>query len=121
MTHPFQAVAPAVELVAVRKAYNQFVAVHDLSLAIAPGTIFGLLGPNGAGKTSTLRMMIGIIRPDAGEVRLFGEPYRRQHLDRVGYLPEERGLYKRMKVQEHLVLLGKLRGLGTAESQGRAQ
>ena len=111
----------ALELISVRKAYRQFVAVQDLSLAIAPGTIFGLLGPNGAGKTSTLRMMIGITRPDSGEVRLFGEPYRRQHLDRIGYLPEERGLYKRMKVGEHLALLGELRGLSTAESKHRAE
>jgi ABC-2 type transport system ATP-binding protein len=116
-----QSAAPALELISVRKAYNNFVAVQDLSLAIAPGTIFGLLGPNGAGKTSTLRMMIGITRPDSGEVRLFGEPYRRAHLDRIGYLPEERGLYKRMKVGEHLVLLGELRGLSSAESQRRAQ
>jgi len=121
MTHPQPVLAPTVELMAVRKAYRQFVAVEDLTLAIARGSIFGLLGPNGAGKTSTLRMMIGITRPDSGEVRLFGEPYRREHLARVGYLPEERGLYKRMKVEEHLVLLGRLRGLDAAESTRRAQ
>jgi ABC-2 type transport system ATP-binding protein len=113
--------AYAVELIAVRKAYNQFVAVDELSLAIARGSIFGLLGPNGAGKTSTLRMMIGITRPDSGEVRLFGEPYQREHLQRVGYLPEERGLYNRMKVQDHLVLLGQLHGLSTDESERRAR
>jgi ABC-2 type transport system ATP-binding protein len=116
-----QVKASAVELIGVCKAYNDFVAVQELSLAIAPGSIFGLLGPNGAGKTSTLRMMIGITRPDSGEVRLFGEPYRREHLARVGYLPEERGLYKRMKVQEHLVLLGKLRGLSGAQAAERAR
>ncbi|MCI0349986.1 MAG: ATP-binding cassette domain-containing protein [Acidobacteriales bacterium] len=112
--------APALELISVRKAYNSFVAVQDLSLSIASGTIFGLLGPNGAGKTSTLRMMIGITRPDSGEVRFFGEPYRREHLDRIGYLPEERGLYKRMKVEEHLALFGQVRGMSTAEAHRRA-
>lgn len=118
---PAKGTAPAVELIGVSKSYNHFVAVDGLSLAIAPSTIFGLLGPNGAGKTSTLRMMIGITRPDSGEVRLFGAPYRREHLARVGYLPEERGLYKRMRVEEHLVLLGRLRGLSAAESQRRAR
>ena len=121
MTYAPQVAAFAVELVSVRKAYDQFVAVQDLSLAIAPGSIFVLLGPNGAGKTSTLRMMIGITRPDSGEVRLFGEPYRREHLARVGYLPEERGLYKRMRVLEHLVFLGKLRGLPGGLANRRAR
>src|SRR4029077_14628948 len=103
------------------KAYNHFVAVDDLSFAIAPGTVFGLLGPNGAGKTSTIRMMIGIILPDSGQVRLFGEPFRRQHLERIGYLPEERGLYKRMKVLDHLVLLGRLHGLDAASARRRGK
>ncbi len=109
-----------VELQRVCKSYNQVVAVDELSFSIAPGTIFGLLGPNGAGKTSTIRMMIGITLPDAGEVRLFGTPFCRKHLQRVGYLPEERGLYKKMKVLEHLVLLGRLHGLSAAESSRRA-
>lgn len=110
----------AVELKNVRKAYGDFVAVDDLSFSIAPGTVFGLLGPNGAGKTTTIRMMIGIILPDSGEVRLFGEPFRRQHLERIGYLPEERGLYKKMKVLEHLVLLGELHGLSAADAGRKA-
>lgn len=119
MTYAPQVAAATVELVSVRKAYNDFVAVRDLSLAIAPGTIFGLLGPNGAGKTSTLRMMIGITRPDSGEVRLFGEPYRREHLARVGYLPEERGLYKRMKVGEQLRFFAELKDLRGKEADTR--
>jgi ABC-2 type transport system ATP-binding protein len=110
-----------VELKNVRKAYGNFVAVDDLSFSIAPGTVFGLLGPNGAGKTSTIRMMIGIILPDSGEVRLFGEPFRRAHLERIGYLPEERGLYKRMKVLDHLVLLGRLHGLDAATAKRKAE
>src|SRR5215471_6111521 len=109
-----------VELENVRKSYDRVVAVDDLSFTIPSGTIFGLLGPNGAGKTSTIRMMIGITMPDAGQVRLFGEPFCRKHLQRVGYLPEERGLYKKMKVLEHLVLLGRLHGLSAAESSKRA-
>jgi ABC-2 type transport system ATP-binding protein len=111
---------PTVELEHVRKSYDRVVAVDDLSFTIPSGTIFGLLGPNGAGKTSTIRMMIGITMPDAGQVRLFGEPFSRKHLQRVGYLPEERGLYKKMKVLEHLVLLGRLHGLSAAESSKRA-
>ena len=78
----------AVRLDKVCKTYDHFVAVDDLSFNIAPGAIFGLLGPNGAGKTSTIRMMIGITAPDSGTVSLFGEVFRREHLRRVGYLPE---------------------------------
>jgi ABC-2 type transport system ATP-binding protein len=108
------------ELKSVRKAYGDFVAVNDLAFSIRPGTIFGLLGPNGAGKTSTIRMIIGITIPDSGEVRMFGEPFRRDHLKRVGYLPEERGLYPKMKVLDQLVFFGELHGLGTGEAKKRA-
>src|SRR5690348_10856308 len=103
---PATTVASTVELSNIRKTYDHFVAVDSLSLRIQPGTVYGLLGPNGAGKTSTLRMLIGIIVPDAGEVRAFGEPLRRAHIRRMGYLPEERGLYRKMKVRDHLVFLG---------------
>jgi ABC-2 type transport system ATP-binding protein len=109
-----------VELHEVCKSYGNFVAVDDLSFNIAPGAIFGLLGPNGAGKTSTIRMMIGIILPDSGQVRIFGEPFRRAHLQRIGYLPEERGLYKKMKVLDHLVLLGQLHGLSSTGARKQA-
>src|SRR5437899_13104735 len=108
------------QLIAVRKAYDKFVAVDDLSFNIAPGTMFGLLGPNGAGKTSTIRMMIGITMPDSGEVRMFGEPFRRDFLKRIGYLPEERGLYPKMKVVEQLVFIGELHGLSAGEARKRA-
>ena len=77
-----------IELRKVRKAYDKFVAVDDLSFSIASGTMFGLLGPNGAGKTSTIRMMIGITLPDSGEVFIFGQPFKRELLKRIGYLPE---------------------------------
>ena len=109
-----------IELDHIGKAYDKFVAVDDLSFAIEPGTMFGLLGPNGAGKTSTIRMMIGITLPDHGEVRMFGEPFRRSMLSRVGYLPEERGLYPKMKVIEQLVFFGELHGLSGAEARRRS-
>ena len=113
--------ADTVELTSVSKSYGDFVAVDGLSFSIEPGGIYGLLGPNGAGKTSTLRMMIGIIVPDSGQISIFGEPLNRAHMDTFGYLPEERGLYRKMKVLEHLVLLGQLKGLTGAEATRRAQ
>src|SRR5436190_21938132 len=109
------------ELNKVRKSYDKFVAVDDISFNIASGTIFGLLGPNGAGKTSTIRMMMGITYPDSGSVTMFGEPFKREHLERVGYLPEERGLYPKMKVQEQLIFLGQTHGLSAAEAKRRSQ
>ncbi len=109
-----------VELHKVRKTYDHFVAVDDLSFQIAPGTVYGLLGPNGAGKTSTLRMMIGVALPDSGEVTLFGERFRRRQLDRVGYLPEERGLYRKMKVLDQLVFLAELKGISAREASRKA-
>ena len=118
---PAAAVASTVELSSISKTYDHFVAVESLSLRIQAGTVYGLLGPNGAGKTSTLRMLIGIIVPDAGAVRVFGEPLRRGHVRRMGYLPEERGLYRKMKVLDHLVFLGELKGLHRSEATTRAQ
>jgi ABC-2 type transport system ATP-binding protein len=111
---------PVVELEAVTKAYENKVAVSDLSLSIEAGQMFGLLGPNGAGKTSSIRMMMGITIPDSGSIRLFGKPFERESLDRVGYLPEERGLYKKMKVIEQLVFFGELHGLAAGEARRRA-
>ena len=110
-----------VELQRVSKSYEEKVAVHDLTLKIEAGSMFGLLGPNGAGKTSTIRMMIGITRPDSGTVTLFGKPFSSHALQRVGYLPEERGLYRKMKVIEQLVFFAELRGLGAAEATRRAR
>jgi ABC-2 type transport system ATP-binding protein len=113
--------AATVELERVTKSYNGFLAVDALSFAIAPGQIFGLLGPNGAGKTTTIRMMIGIIVPDSGAIRIFGAAPTRATLRRVGYLPEERGLYRRMTVRENLVFLGELRGLHAADALARSR
>ena len=103
--------APIVEFNQVSKAYEQKLAVRDLSLRIEPGTMFGLLGPNGAGKTSSIRMMVGITIPDSGAVSLFGRPFARESLKKVGYLPEERGLYRKMKVMDQLIFMGQLHGL----------
>ena len=111
---------PVVELAGVTKAYESKVAVDHLSLSIEAGQMFGLLGPNGAGKTSSIRMMMGITMPDSGQVSLFGEPFERKNLQRVGYLPEERGLYKKMKVVEQLVFFGELHGLTAEEARKRA-
>jgi ABC-2 type transport system ATP-binding protein len=111
---------PIVELQQVRKAYDTKVAVDNLSFSIEPGSMFGLLGPNGSGKTSSIRMMIGITVPDSGNVQLFGQPFDRKNLHRVGYLPEERGLYKKMLVIDQLVFLGQLHGLSAATASKRA-
>ena len=109
-----------VELAGVTKAYENKVAVSNLSLSIEAGQMFGLLGPNGAGKTSSIRMMMGITVPDSGRVLLFNKPFERESLDRVGYLPEERGLYKKMKVLDQLVFFGQLHGLEAEEARRRA-
>ena len=109
-----------VELQNIRKVYDAKVAVEGLSLMIEPGTMFGLLGPNGSGKSSTIRMMIGITQPDSGTVRLFDQPFDRKALHRIGYLPEERGLYKKMKVIDQLVFLGQLHGLDAVTANKRA-
>src|ERR1700728_1786071 len=113
---------PVVELAGVTKAYESKVAVNNLSLSIDAGQMFGLLGPNGAGKTSSIRMIMGITIPDSGSISLFGKPFDRQSLERVGYLPEERGLYKKMKVLDQLVFFGELHGLtrGAARRRGVA-
>src|ERR1035437_3368963 len=111
---------PVVELAGVNKAYESKVAVRDLSFSIDAGQMFGLLGPNGAGKTSSIRMMMGITIPDSGKISLFGKPFERESLQRVGYLPEERGLYKKMKVLQQLVFFGELHGLAAEEAHKRA-
>jgi len=112
---------PIVQLDHIRKVYDTKVAVEGLTLKVEAGTMFGLLGPNGSGKSSSIRMMIGITRPDSGSIRLFDCPFQRAALKRIGYLPEERGLYKKMNVLDQLVFLGQLHGLGAAEAANRAR
>ena len=111
---------PIVELAEVTKGYENKIAVSKLSLSIDAGQMFGLLGPNGAGKTSSIRMMMGITIPDSGRIGLFEKPFERQSLERVGYLPEERGLYKKMKVIDQLVFFGRLHGLTSEEARKRS-
>ncbi len=111
---------PVVQLAGVTKTYENKVAVRDLSLSIEAGQMFGLLGPNGAGKTSSIRMMMGITLPDSGRIELFEKPFARKSLERVGYLPEERGLYKKMKVLDQLIFFGELHGLADGDARKRA-
>src|SRR5689334_17073160 len=110
-----------VQLEHIRKVYDKKVAVEDLSISIEQGTMFGLLGPNGSGKTSSIRMMIGITEPDSGTVSLFGQPFSRKMLASVGYLPEERGLYKKMNVLEQLVFFGRLHYISASLAESRAR
>jgi ABC-2 type transport system ATP-binding protein len=100
----------AVQLDGVTKTFGSFTAVDDLSLEVPRGTIYGFIGPNGSGKTTTLRMIMHILHPDRGEIRVLGEQRRDAANDRVGYLPEERGLYKQMKVREQLRFYAELKG-----------
>jgi ABC-2 type transport system ATP-binding protein len=109
-----------VELHKIRKVYDTKVAVEGLTLNIERGTMYGLLGPNGSGKTSSIRMMIGMTVPDSGSVRLFDREFDRSLLAKVGYLPEERGLYKKMKVLDQLIFLGQLHGLDEATARKRS-
>ncbi|HEY8165808.1 MAG TPA: ATP-binding cassette domain-containing protein [Gemmatimonadaceae bacterium] len=101
-----------VEIEGVTKRYNQHVAVKDLSLHVPRGSVYGLLGPNGAGKTTTIRMMLNIIAPDEGSIRILGSPFTDPKItDRIGYLPEERGLYRKMQVRRILRFLAALKGV----------
>src|SRR5207248_8895318 len=95
-------IGPVLDLEGVTKSYGDFKAVDGLSFAMGPGEVLGFLGPNGAGKTSTMRMILGLLKPNAGSIRLFGAPWSREALPRLGYLPEERVLYKRMRAMEAL-------------------
>jgi ABC-2 type transport system ATP-binding protein len=95
------------------------VAVHDLSLAIPRGSVFGLLGPNGAGKTTTLRMVMDVLRPDEGHIEILGQPADRTGRDRIGYMPEERGLYPRMVVEEQLLFFADLKGVSRRDASRR--
>ena len=102
---------PTLVLERVTKRYGEFTAVNDLSLKVRPGRVFGLIGPNGAGKTTTIRMIVNIIVPDSGRIELFGQQMTTALQDRIGYLPEERGLYRKMKVGEQLRFFAELKGL----------
>jgi ABC-2 type transport system ATP-binding protein len=100
-----------VKLDRVSKTFGNFTAVKDLSLTVRAGRVFGLLGPNGAGKTTTIRMMVNITGPDSGSIELFGRKIDSELQNRIGYLPEERGLYRRMKVVDQLKFFAELKNV----------
>src|SRR5215207_1645441 len=104
----------------IEKSYGQTVALRGVSFDVHAGEIFGLLGPNGAGKSTLIRILMDIIRADKGRVLVFGEPRRRDHLDRLGYLPEERGLYTKLAVIDVMTYFGALKGLSRPEARRRS-
>lgn len=100
----------SIELSNVSKTFGSTKAVNNLSFQVPKGKVYGFIGPNGSGKTTTIRMIMNILYPDSGEINILGDSYQNLDIDRIGYLPEERGLYTRMKVRELLTFYGKLRG-----------
>ncbi len=113
--------ASAVVLDGVSKSFDGVRAVRELSAQVPRGTIYGFLGPNGAGKTTTIRMIMDILRPDGGRIEVLGAASARQAKDRVGYMPEERGLYPRMKVRNVLAFLAELKGVPKTQIPGRIE
>ena len=112
---------PALSLDGVTKRYGDFTAVSDLSFQVKPGAILGFLGPNGAGKTTSLRMILGLVTPTAGRINVLGEPDARRVRARIGFLPEERGLYRRMTPVAAIAFLATLKGVPAAEAKRRAR
>lgn len=111
---------PVIHAENLRKRYGDVEAVRDVSFDVDPGEIFAVLGPNGAGKTTTIRMMLGLIKPDGGTATLFGQPVSQKLYDRLGYLPEERGLYQDVSALDGLIYLASLKGLSRREARERA-
>ena len=110
----------AVEVSHIVKSFADKVAVDGLSFSVAQGEIFGLIGPNGAGKTTTIRMMMDIIKPDSGEVTIFGEKLSEATKNRLGYLPEEKGLYKKLRVLDSIIYLASLKGMDRHSAEEKA-
>ena len=102
------------------KKFGGYTAVDGISFSVESGKIFGILGPNGAGKTTSIRMITNILKPDSGEIKLFGEPVNPAHQNNMGYLPEERGLYKKIKVIDQLVYFGRLKGMAKEDARRKA-
>lgn len=109
------------EAVGVSKSFGEFTALNNVSISVPKGSIFGLLGPNGAGKTTLIRIINQITMPDQGNVTLDGSPLEQHHIQDIGYMPEERGLYKSMKVGEQVLYLAQLKGLNKKEASKRAK
>jgi ABC-2 type transport system ATP-binding protein len=110
----------AVEVSHIVKSFADKVVVDDLSFSVAQGEIFGLIGPNGAGKTTTIRMMMDIIKPDSGDVTILGEKLSEATKNKLGYLPEERGLYKKLRVLDSIIYLASLKGVDRHSAEERA-
>jgi len=110
----------AVEVSHVVKSFADKTVVNDLSFSVTQGEIFGLIGPNGAGKTTTIRMMLDIIKPDSGEVTVYGEKFGEATQNNLGYLPEERGLYKKLRVLETIIYLASLKGMDRHSAEEKA-
>ena len=111
---------PAVEVNHIVKYYADKAVVNDLSFSVAQGEIFGLIGPNGAGKTTTIRMMMDIIRPDSGDVTILGEKLTEASKNKLGYLPEERGLYRKLSVLDSIIYLASLKGVDRHSAEEKA-
>jgi ABC-2 type transport system ATP-binding protein len=111
----------AVEMAHVYKSFARVEAVKDVSFTLAPGEVLGLVGPNGAGKTTTIRMLMDIIKADSGEIRVFGHPLEESTKNEIGYLPEERGLYRRMKVSDSMTYLAALKNVPSTVARKRAE
>ncbi len=111
---------PAVEVNHIVKSYADRVVVDNLSFTVAQNEIFGLIGPNGAGKTTTIRMMMDIIKPDSGEVTILGEKLTEASKNRLGYLPEERGLYKKLTVMDSIIYFASLKGMDSYSAREKA-
>ena len=109
------------EISHVNKAYGGKPVVQDVSFTLAKGEVLGFVGPNGAGKTTTIRMLMDIIKPDSGEISVFGCPLNEQAKDKIGYLPEERGLYRKMKVSDNLIYLARLKNVPSNTARERAE
>ena len=111
----------SVETNHILKVYGNRAVVNDLSFTVNQGEIFGLIGPNGAGKTTTIRMMMDIIQPDSGDIKIFGEKITEATKNRIGYLPEERGLYKKLSVIESIIYFAALKGMDKQTARARAE
>ena len=110
----------AIDIVNITKRFAGHTAVHDLTLRVPTGSVYGLLGPNGAGKTTTIRMILNIIAPDSGMIHIFGRPSNDPKItERLGYLPEERGLYRKMQVRRVLKFLAELKGVRGSDADRR--
>jgi len=113
--------ANTVEVSRVSKSFNRNMVVRDISFSVGQGEVFGMVGPNGAGKTTALRMLMDIIKPDSGEIKILGETLKEDTKNRIGYLPEERGLYRKLTVSESLFYLASLKGASSSAIRNRAE